>query len=294
MKNKVYDYIINNFCFDDFYFNDICIHQPNGFLKTTSKAYEMVVFNSKKIIFFAQMNNNTNNTEATLVLREALNSIASKLSLSLHDFLVCGVNDSDLYILNTYNNKLFDFPLDCFSQFIEYVENELSYGSDIFDYSTIRELSDKLAFSTEIKATSPKEKIKVNAEGDTYINKHGKWFKASDFNTEQVFLLSVFAGMFGAHLFYLKKKSKGILYFLSFGLFGIGWLFDNIEILFGIYKDPEGKYLLPLENKIKGIITLLIGAIVFCLLGALLIFLLGLIAKNSSEIFDSLILSFAK
>lgn len=45
------------------------------------------------------------------------------------------------------------------------------------------------------------------------------------------FFLCLFLGFFGAHKFYEGKKGMGILYILTFGLFGIGWIIDLIAIL---------------------------------------------------------------
>ncbi len=45
------------------------------------------------------------------------------------------------------------------------------------------------------------------------------------------FVLCFFIGEFGAHKFYEGKIGMGILYLLTFGLFGIGWLIDWIVIL---------------------------------------------------------------
>lgn len=44
-------------------------------------------------------------------------------------------------------------------------------------------------------------------------------------------LLCIFLGGIGAHKFYEGKTGMGILYLLSFGLFGIGWFIDFILIL---------------------------------------------------------------
>lgn len=46
------------------------------------------------------------------------------------------------------------------------------------------------------------------------------------------FLLCFFLGAFGAHKFYEGKIGMGILYLLTCGLFGIGWIIDIIKILF--------------------------------------------------------------
>lgn len=46
------------------------------------------------------------------------------------------------------------------------------------------------------------------------------------------FFLCLFLGFFGAHKFYEGKAGMGILYILTFGLFGIGWFIDTLAILF--------------------------------------------------------------
>lgn len=44
-------------------------------------------------------------------------------------------------------------------------------------------------------------------------------------------ILCICLGYFGAHKFYEGKAGMGILYLLTFGLFGIGWFIDCIVIL---------------------------------------------------------------
>lgn len=53
-------------------------------------------------------------------------------------------------------------------------------------------------------------------------------------------LLCIFLGEFGVHHFYAGRIGKGILYLLTLGLFGIGWIIDIILILAGRYKDRDG------------------------------------------------------
>ncbi|MCP5467670.1 MAG: TM2 domain-containing protein [Deltaproteobacteria bacterium] len=48
------------------------------------------------------------------------------------------------------------------------------------------------------------------------------------------YLLWFFFGLCGVHKFYLNKTGMGILYLLTLGLFGIGWLVDLFTIPFQV------------------------------------------------------------
>lgn len=56
-------------------------------------------------------------------------------------------------------------------------------------------------------------------------------------------LLCFFLGMFGVHRFYVGKIGTGILYMITLGGFGIGWLVDLIRIACGVFRDSQGYYL---------------------------------------------------
>ena len=51
-------------------------------------------------------------------------------------------------------------------------------------------------------------------------------FTPGDTNYTIAWLLLWFLGLFGIHRFYLGKWFTGIVYLLTVGLFGIGWLYD--------------------------------------------------------------------
>jgi TM2 domain-containing membrane protein YozV len=59
-------------------------------------------------------------------------------------------------------------------------------------------------------------------------------------------LLSLLFGYAGLHLFYIGRYGRGILYLLTFGLLGYGWLFDFIGAIRGSMNDGKG---LPITNK---------------------------------------------
>lgn len=58
------------------------------------------------------------------------------------------------------------------------------------------------------------------------------------------FLLCTFLGALGIHRFYVGKWMTGILYLLTLGLLGVGVLWDWFAILFGGFRDDNGRKLL--------------------------------------------------
>lgn len=53
-------------------------------------------------------------------------------------------------------------------------------------------------------------------------------------------ILALFLGALGVHRFYVGKNWTGLLYMLTGGLFGVGWVFDCVMILVGAFRDKAG------------------------------------------------------
>lgn len=58
-------------------------------------------------------------------------------------------------------------------------------------------------------------------------------------------VLALVFGVFGGHRFYVGKVGTGILYLLTVGLFGVGWLIDLLTVAFGNFTDKSGQFIRP-------------------------------------------------
>jgi TM2 domain-containing membrane protein YozV len=65
----------------------------------------------------------------------------------------------------------------------------------------------------------------------------------SDKNKITALLLCIFLGGLGIHRFYVGKIGTGIVWLLTGGVFGIGWLVDIIMIAVDKFKDKQGNIL---------------------------------------------------
>lgn len=71
-----------------------------------------------------------------------------------------------------------------------------------------------------------------NSNMNTNTNMNGGYGMRRAKNKWAAFFLCLFLGYLGAHKFYEGKIGMGILYLLTGGLVGIGWLVNTITLLF--------------------------------------------------------------
>lgn len=88
----------------------------------------------------------------------------------------------------------------------------------------------------ELKTAVQQPSIVINNENrntNTNVNANvGAVYHKKAKNKWAAFFLCLFFGYFGMHKFYEGRIGQGILYLLTGGIFGIGWLIDTIILLF--------------------------------------------------------------
>jgi TM2 domain-containing membrane protein YozV len=82
-----------------------------------------------------------------------------------------------------------------------------------------------------------------NGEKDLFNNYKAQSETSSEGKSQLIaLLLCIFLGGFGIHRFYLGHPVMGVIYLLTAGLCGVGWLIDIILILTGDLKPKDGDY----------------------------------------------------
>ncbi len=65
----------------------------------------------------------------------------------------------------------------------------------------------------------------------------------SDKNRLTALLLCLLIGFLGVHRFYVGRAGSGVVWLLTLGLLGVGWIYDCVMIATGEFVDEDGKRL---------------------------------------------------
>jgi TM2 domain-containing membrane protein YozV len=109
-----------------------------------------------------------------------------------------------------------------------------SNGSSTVIKTTTDKIGD-VGKEIEKEVTSLEEDLGAENRNETEVGENDKSIIVAA-------LLWWFFGLIGVHRFYLGYYGMGILYLLTGGLCGIGWLIDGILLLTGSLKPKNGKY----------------------------------------------------
>lgn len=132
------------------------------------------------------------------------------------------------------------------SEVVGRVQNLLNEHAEPFENSSLEYEPLLVKFSRE-----GSDSLESDFTPDNFfVKKKDVWKPAFKQDSEKTFYFALFGGFLGLHRFYLKMYGTGLLYCFTFGLLGVGWFFDCLEILLGHWC-KKGKYLLPLEQRKK-------------------------------------------
>lgn len=98
--------------------------------------------------------------------------------------------------------------------------------------------------------------------GILYFLRGETFRRASEKDSEHIFRLCLFGGVFGLHRFATGRWFTGLVYLLTCGVFLVGWLTDLLQLFMGTAKDKHGFLICPLQDKSKKLLVLPIGIII--------------------------------
>lgn len=179
-------------------------------------------------------------------IQELLNAVRIRLYLLPHK----KSSEEGLYdpVNNTLGSQLEENAL------ADDISAWLSSGRAIYDASAIDRMLSRLQ-GADIRARG----YAVQDSGEIYLLKNGAVRKASTVSSDMQYYLTLFLGPLGLHRFALGKFWSGIAYFLTGGVFLVGWLLDLLQLFAGIQKDKNKQYILPLENRKMKLLILPFG-----------------------------------
>lgn len=114
---------------------------------------------------------------------------------------------------------------------MENFDNEFFHNNDTPEYDTPQPEPSPRQEPSPQPESSPQQEPVPQPQYDFPVSPKSKWLD---------FTLALLGGHIGIHKFYEGKIFIGILYFLTLGLFGFGWIADVILILLNKATDKNG------------------------------------------------------
>lgn len=97
-----------------------------------------------------------------------------------------------------------------------------------------------LSYSSRSGSSGSSSASGATGEGGTSYFAATKDRPTSPKSRSVALLLCLFLGFFGVHRFYVGKKITGVVWLLSVGVAGIGWIVDLVTIAIGSFYDVNG------------------------------------------------------
>ena len=95
--------------------------------------------------------------------------------------------------------------------------------------------------SNETRTTHTTSTIEVNVTNPNPRPTYSNYGNVSPKSRLVVIILWFFFGVLGVHYFYAGRIGMGLLWLITGGFFGIGWIIDILVILSGSFKDSFGR-----------------------------------------------------
>ncbi len=130
---------------------------------------------------------------------------------------------------------------------INEIESEMNFQSELISATEVKDENRILPINIiDIKKDIEQNKIESGTISSTKIisNKSNKSSNAAANGGKLqivALILCILFGVIGVHRFYLGYSGLGVLYLLTFGLFGIGWLIDLILLIIPNGLTPKGR-----------------------------------------------------
>lgn len=96
-------------------------------------------------------------------------------------------------------------------------------------------------------------------DGTIYILRGEDFIPTSRLAPDFLYWLTMFGAPLGLHRFWMGRFGSGLIYLLTAGLFGIGWLMDELALLTGHQRDRRHRLVRVPTHRMKKILAIPIG-----------------------------------